>query len=84
MVLEKTKEVIMNTVPECDLKWDVWIQDFDGLGMIAKCRQAELRQDASLNRLENPVPSTQNRRANQFLQVAFDFAMALCYGIVPA
>lgn len=32
----------MKTVRECDLNW---LQDCDGLGMVAQVRQAEIRQD---------------------------------------
>ncbi len=32
----------MKTVPECDLNW---FQDCDGLGILAKDRQAEIQRD---------------------------------------
>lgn len=71
----------MKTLPDFDLNW---IQDGDGLGMLALERQAELKQAASTNRSEHAEPSTQNHRAERILQAASNFAMALRCGIVPA
>jgi len=61
----------MNTVPECDLKWNVWLQDFDGLGMIAKDRQAEIRQD------KNAVSYQCPPRVSRTLHFAWRRALAV-------
>ena len=58
--------------------WDQdWMQDADGLGVMAQGQQTELFQDARLDLSETSAPSMQTRLARRLLHMASVVAMAL-------
>lgn len=69
----------MNTVPECDLNW---IQECDGFGMIAKCRQAEIRQDKSAVSLQRSSRSSRIPHFTWQRVLAFASAITVTIAIV--
>jgi len=69
----------MKKTPSLDLNS---ILDSDALGALAKCRQAEIRQDKSANSLHRSSHSSRNPHLTWQRVLAFASAIAAAAGIV--
>ena len=69
----------MKTRPTSELNW---LQDCDGLGMIAKDRQVEIRQDKRAGSLQHASPTSRNLRFTRQRALAFASTIAVMVGIV--
>ena len=69
----------MKTRPTSELNW---LQDCDGLGMLVRDRQAQIRQDKRAASLQYASPASRNPRFTWQSVLAFASTIAVMVGIV--